>query len=408
MNGRIFLIACLSLPAVAAWAQQEQGAFGITFSGFVKTDVMYDSRQTVAAREGHFLLYPAPVVNDKANTDINAKANFNILSIQTRLTGKISGPDALGVKTAGVIEGEFFGTSDADVSGFRIRHAFVKLDWPSASLLIGQFWHPMFVVEMFPGVISFNTGAPFQAFSRNPQIRFSVSSGPLKFIAAALAQRDFASNGPTGVSTSYMRNAAVPGLHAQVQYVDGPALAGIGFDYKQLVPRLATTKNIATDATVGSTAILGYGRVTIDPVTVKAEVTYGGNLADLLMLGGYAVASIDTATGVERYAALKSFSVWGEIASGKELELALFAAYARTLGAAEKLAGPFYGRATDVDNLLRIAPRVAWNTGKLRLAAEVEYTSAAYGTPNGANNGRVENTRTAANLRVLAAVFYFF
>ena len=78
------------------------------------------------------------------------------------------------------IEGEFFGTSDADVSGFRVRHAFLKLDWQSSSLLIGQFWHPMFVVEMFPGVVSFNTGAPFQPFARNPQIRFTHSFGDVK------------------------------------------------------------------------------------------------------------------------------------------------------------------------------------------------------------------------------------
>lgn len=408
MNLRLCIIACCILAAPVADAQQEKSAFGIVFSGYVKTDVVYDSRQTVSAREGHFLLYPSPVVSDNADTDINAKANFNILSIQTRLMGKISGPDALGAKTSGTIEGEFFGTSDADVSGFRIRHAFVKLDWTNASLLVGQYWHPMFVTEMFPGVVSFNTGAPFQAFSRNPQIRFSVSSGSVRFIAAALAQRDFPSNGPAGFSTSYMRNAGVPGLHAQMQYVGGTAVAGLGFDYKRLVPRLVTTKNRAADAALGSTALLGYGKVTVEPVTIKAEATYGGNLADLMMLGGYAVATIDTATGVEQYTALRSFSVWAEIAGGKEVELGLFAGYAKTLGAAETLAGPSFGRATDIDNILRIAPRVVWNTGTVRLAAELEYTAAAYGTPKGTNKGKVENTKTAANLRGLAAVYYFF
>jgi hypothetical protein len=266
----------------------------------------------------------------------------------------------------------------------------------------------MFVVEVFPGVVSFNAGAPFQPFSRNPQIRFSITSGPLKFTAVALAQRDFPSNGPAGFSTSYIRNAGVPGLHAQVQYADGQAVAGIGADYKRLVPRLATTKNLATGSAISSTAIMGYGKLAIGPVTLKAEATYGGNLADLMMLGGYAVASVDTATGVERYAALRSFSLWGEIAGGKEVELGLFAGYAKNLGSPENLAGSFYGRATDMDNLLRIAPRVVWNTGTLRLATELEYTTAAYGTANRANLGKVENTRSATNMRILAAVYYFF
>jgi len=35
---------------------QDQPKFGIDFSGFVKTDLIWDSRQTVAIREGHFLL----------------------------------------------------------------------------------------------------------------------------------------------------------------------------------------------------------------------------------------------------------------------------------------------------------------------------------------------------------------
>jgi hypothetical protein len=103
--------------------------FGISFSGFVKTDIIYDSRQTVNLREGHFLLYPANRNLDLNGADINAKSSFNILSIQTRLTAKLKGPDAFSAKTSGVIESEFFGTSDADLNGLRLRHAFVKFDW---------------------------------------------------------------------------------------------------------------------------------------------------------------------------------------------------------------------------------------------------------------------------------------
>jgi hypothetical protein len=193
----VLLVICL-LAIATACAQPD---FGITFSGFVKTDLMYDTRQTVALREGHFLLYPAPAAYDTAGRDINAESNFNILSIQSRVAGKITAPDAFGAKISGLLEGEFFGTSDGDVSGFRLRHAFVKMDWEKSSLLVGQFWHPMFVVEMFPGVVSFNTGVPFQPFSRNPQVRFTHTMGPVKLIAAAMAQRDFQSNGPAGYST---------------------------------------------------------------------------------------------------------------------------------------------------------------------------------------------------------------
>ncbi len=101
----LFIILLFSIISIA----QEQPKFGITFNGFVKTDVIWDSRQTVNIREGHFLLYPANELLDKNGDDINATANFNILSIQTRLRGNITGPDAFGAKTSGAIEGEFFG-----------------------------------------------------------------------------------------------------------------------------------------------------------------------------------------------------------------------------------------------------------------------------------------------------------
>jgi len=173
---KIILITCSIIFFVTQTKAQDKPSFGISFSGFVKSDIIYDSRQTVALREGHFLLYPAPESLDKNNDDINAKSNFNILSIQTCLTSKITAPDAFGAKTSGQFEGEFFGNTDGDINGFRLRHAFVKLDWTNLSLLVGQTWHPMFITEMFPAVVSFNTGAPFQPFSRNPQIRLTYSS----------------------------------------------------------------------------------------------------------------------------------------------------------------------------------------------------------------------------------------
>ena len=92
------------------------------------------------------------------------------------------------------------------------------MDWDNISLLVGQTWHPMFVTDIVPGTVSFNTGAPFNPFSRNPQIRFTYSYDKLKFMVAALTQRDFQSNGPGGFSSSYLRNSVLPNLHGQVQF----------------------------------------------------------------------------------------------------------------------------------------------------------------------------------------------
>ncbi|MCB1128629.1 MAG: hypothetical protein KDM81_19185, partial [Verrucomicrobiae bacterium] len=169
MKRTILTLIVAALAIGTAWADDD--GFGVKWSGFVKSDHFFDSRQTVTAREGHFLLYPAPEMLDADENDINAAPNFNQLAVQTRLKATITAPDAFGAKVSGAIEGAFFGHSNPDINGFRLRHAFVKMTWDKTTLFAGQYWHPLFVIECFPGVVSFNTGVPFQPFSRNPQLR---------------------------------------------------------------------------------------------------------------------------------------------------------------------------------------------------------------------------------------------
>jgi hypothetical protein len=390
------------------FSQTEKQSFGISFSGFVKTDIFYDTRQSVIIREGHFLLYPQNENQDANGNDINDKSSFNILSIQTRLNGKITGPDAIGAKTSGVIEGEFFGHSDADINGFRLRHAFVKLDWDKTSLQVGQTWHPLFIAEMFPGVVSFNTGSPFQPFSRNPQIRFTHSFDKFKIIAVTASQRDFTSNGPNGFTSTYLRNSVVPNIHAQVQYSGDDFFGGAGIDYKKITPRLVTTNNIKTDNSVSSLAFTGFVKIYVEPVIFKFQGVYGGNLADQIMLGGYAVKSLDTLTGIEDYTVINCLSVWGEISVGKDIEYAVFAGYTKSLGADDNIVGAYYGRGTNIENVFRVSPRVQFNFNKLRISTELEYTSAGYGTPDNLNKGKIENVTDFTNLRILGAIYLFF
>ncbi len=405
---KYLIILFFSAASAFLYPQESKSEFGFSLSGFLKTDIFFDSRQTVSAREGHFLLYPSPESFDVNNVDINDKANFNILSIQSRLTGKITAPDAFGAKTSGLLEGEFFGTADSDINGFRLRHAFVKLDWEKVSLLVGQTWHPMFVTELVPGTVSFNTGAPFNPFSRNPQVRLTASFNKFKFIAAALTQRDFQSNGPAGFSSTYLRNAVIPNLHGQIQFTSDGHLIGIAVDYKTLMPRLVTTKNVSTDETISSFAATAFLKFNLEPVTIKAQGTYGGNLADLMMLGGYAIKSIDTTNGIEQYTDLKSLSGWIDLSTGKKIEFGLFAGYSKSLGAADNIAGSYFGRGTDIDNLLRISPRIQFNSEKTRISTELEYTSAGYGKPDNTDKGKIKDIKSITNIRLLVAFYYFF
>ena len=395
------------LSAIIGFAQNTtENTPEIKISGFVKSDFFFDSRQVATFREGHFLLYPLNELLDVNGEDINAKASFNALSIQSRVTAKLFGPEVLGAKSGGLIEGEFFGTSDADVNGFRLRHAYVTLNWENTGLLFGQTWHPMFVTDVFPQVVSFNTGSPFQPFSRNPQIRLTQSFDKFNLIAALLTQRDVTSNGPAGFSSSYLRNNLIPSAHLQLQYKSESFVTGAGVDYKSLTPRISTTKNYKTNETVSGLSGLLYAKYVFSGFTWMVEGVYGQNLTDLLMLGGYAVSAIDTATGYEEYTPLNVYSVWTDLSYGKDIQPGIFIGYTRNLGADNKIVGSYSTRVSNIDKIFRITPRVIFNFSKVRFAVETEFTSTSYGKTD--EFGKVNDTKDVLNIRGLMAVYYFF
>jgi hypothetical protein len=399
--------------------------FGISFSGFVKTDIFFDSRQTVNARDGHFLLFPENEKPDADGNDINAKSSYNFLSIQTRLAGSITGPDALGAKTAGYIEGEFFGNINPNINSFRLRHAWVKLTWKKAELLAGQWWHPMFVPECSPATISFNTGAPFVVFSRNPQMKFTRSFGKLKIGVTLLSQVDFMSDGPDGPNTKYLRNSVIPESNLTIQYgtksesKGSEFLIGAGINYQMLTPRLYTTATLITPSdtviasyktseTVSALAFNLFAKVKLKPLTIKVGGEYGQNNNAYTMMGGFAVKSVtNSSKNTVDYINLPSFAAWAEVhTNGAKWQPGLFMAYGKTLGAGEAIKGPSYTRGGNIDYAYRVSPRLIFNVHKLRLAAEVEYTAAAYGKTNG--QGSVSDLKEIGNIRLLIGVYYFF
>jgi hypothetical protein len=415
-----YLIVAVTLLCTASiFAQEEEKPkFGIKFSGFVKTDFFWDSRQTVNARECHFLLWPEPVIEDPNGNDLNGKSSFNFLSLQSRLSINISGPDAFGAKTTGLIEGDFFAQANENVNLFRLRHAFVRLNWEHLEILAGQYWNPLFVTGSFPGTVSFNTGTPLQSFSRNPQLRATFKTGGLSFIGAVASQRDYSTVGEFGMDSEYLRNSAVPDMHLQVHFgMDNESemnlLAGAGIAYKTIVPRLTSIvpgEVYAVNEKVGGITLMAFSKLEVGPVTAKLQARYGENISDLLGISGFGVTGItDLTTGERTYTPLRSMTFWGEIHTNGNPQAGVFGGFTRNMGSKEEILSSnlVYGLATDIRSLYRIAPRVIYNAGKVRLALEIEYTSAAYG--DNFNEYYIpDETTKADNLRVLAAVYYFF
>lgn len=410
---RRILITAIVLFLTTITFAQEKAKFGIKFTGFVKTDIYYDSRQTVSVREGQFNLYPMMESLDAYGKDINGKDNFNMVSIQTRLKGAISGPDAFGAKTSALIEGAFFGHTAADINGFRLRHAYAKLTWENTELLVGQTWHAMFITECFPGTVSFNTGVPFQPFSRNPQIRLTQKVENFKFVFSAMTQRDFSSTGPAGGGSTYLRNSTFPELNFTIKYHKKNSngnefLIGAGADYLSLTPRIETPVGYATDESVNSISLMAFIKVKSNNITWKLESILGQNTTHLLMLGGYAESEIiDPLTLDYKYTPIKTLSIWTELhTNGKAFQAGIFAGYTKNNGFDKTLENSIYSRGANIDYAYRVAPRLIFNSGKMRFAGEIEYTVAAYGDVQ--QNLKVTNSDTVGNLRFLLGVYYFF
>jgi hypothetical protein len=386
--------------------KKQESEYSFKLKGFVKSDYWYDSRSVIAAREDLFLLFPRNELYDVNGFDIYGDPSFNFSAITSRIAGVIKGPDAFNAKTSGLIEADFSGVTNADINGFRLRHAYLKLEWPKIDLLMGQWWHPMFAIDAVPTVISLNTGAPFQPFIRNPQISITYKSGKLQTLFAAVAQRDNSSDGPSGASPEYIRNSAIPNLHLQFIYKTGNTTYGIAGDYKILRPRLVTDSLHKTAETIGTYAVMGYFRYQQNLLDIKTKAIYGQNLSEHLVMGGYAEHNIDPVTGHVEYSPLNNLMLWGNIVYGKKVQTGLFAGYAHNFGSHETIAGKYYGRGHDIAYVYRVAPHLSFISGKVQLSTELEYTVAAYGTPN--NYGIVENTKEIGNFRLIFTAFYFF
>lgn len=418
MKRNLLIVICLFFAMAMQSQDASENKIKTKFSGFIKSDYFWDSRQTISAREGHFLLFPAPVKEDPDGVDINGDPNFNFLSIQSRVRMDVTGFKALNADVSGKLEADFFGQLNPNINLLRLRLAYINIRWAKTELRFGQDWIPMFITDCYPGTVSFNTGTPIQPFGRAPQVKLTHFMGKFKLIAALVAQRDMANRGPIGATSTYLRNSTSPEFSLQVHYktqnkdAGTMFVAGLGVAYKDIRPRLETDSGYVAKATVGGLNAIAFMKYKAKKFTVKLEGVYGENIDNNLSIGGYVVSQYeDIAKQTVKYSPIQTMSFWTDIhTNGKKWQFGVFAGYTQNMGALEDMAdnaAPVYGLATNIADLYRVSPRVMYNMNKLRFALEFEYTAANYGASREANGKPIDLTK-ADNLRSLFSVYYFF
>lgn len=405
----LFLLGLLPLAGMA----QNTDELKVKLSGFVSAEAIFDSRKTVNARDGEVLLYPAAKSYDIDGEDLNDRSELFMTTIHSRLNVGVTGFNAFGAKGSATIQGDFVGTANNQSGLFRLRHAFVKLNWEKDELLVGKFWHPMFVTSCFPKVQHWGGGLPFNVLGRAPQFRYTRKLDKGYVFIAALSELDFKSPGPDGASAKYVQQASIPELSGQIKYdVAKGFTLGATAGYKFLKPMVENPLGRKTDELLTSYQMNAWMTVKSDKVVWNLHGIYGQNMYNFVMLGGYGVKNVKS-NGDYEYTNIKTSSIWSDIYTTQgSTRYGFFAGYTKNLGADDNLAMSgsdfvgLYSRGSNIDNVFQFGPRVEWHSGKFMIGTQALYTAAAYGTTQ--DNGKVTDSDYVGSARFMVHLMYAF
>ncbi|SHF98491.1 DcaP family trimeric outer membrane transporter [Chryseobacterium vrystaatense] len=391
----------------------------VNFYGFIRNDIFYDTRQNIGAGENIVPLYPRDRLLDVNGKDVNNASKFHMLSVISRVGINVKGPDVLHAKTAGILEAEFFGSTEAGINELRLRHAYITLDWEKTQLGIGQYWHPLVILDCLPNVVNYSTGSPIFALNRNPQIRLTQKiTDRLKVIAAINSQRDFTPN------TSPYRDSGMPSSHLQFQYKSPKFVAGIAGQYEVLRPQLSSgTSPVVNNNRLKSFSTLAYARIITKPLMISASAMMAQNAASFVMLGGFVGYSVPGEADLFRTMNTRSAWIDFQQLTNKKVTFGFFAGIVKNQGTNDPIDGraaASYGVTSSwgavsatqggrsVDHLWRMVPRVDWSlSNAIKLRFEIEKTVAVWGDAQNTGRG-IGNEFTAKNNRFHLATFFMF
>lgn len=409
------LVLWVAFAAVAFGAQAQKKNFSYKFYGQVRTDLFYNSRSNSETVDGLFYMYPKDVAPDARGEDLNAKPDGNFYTLYSRLGVDVAGPMLGKAKTFAKLEVDFRG-SGTTYSLVRIRHAYFNFDWGKSALRVGQYWHPLYG-DVAPEILNLNMGAPYQPFSRAPQVRYRYTSKHFVFTAAAVWQMQYLSVGPasnkagetsTAKSQTYIKNSCVPEFYAGMDYKNPNLLVGAGVHVSSVTPRVQSeTSGGVYKVSERVTGVSGEAHLkyTRDRLMIAAKSVLSTNLTQTSTVGGYGVKSVDPQTGEQEYAPLRVSHTWVNVMYGKTFRGGVFAGYLKNLGASDEVAN-LIGTGTDLDQLNTLGAELTYNRPNWKFGVEYTWTGAWYGDNNA--KGRVVDTHLVKNNRVVFTALFQF
>lgn len=257
-------------------------------------------------------------------------------------------------------------------------------------------------------MLNLSTGAPFNAFSRAPQVRYRYQSNGWQLTGSALWQLQYLSAGPAGKSESYIKNSGIPELHVGVDYRQGAFQWGAGALLLSLTPRTQNTidgKVYKLNERITTLSFEAHALYKNKDWKVAAKSTLGSNMTHTSMLGGYGVTSIDSHNGEQQYTPFRVSTTWLNIVHGSRWKEGLFIGYLKNLGTAKEIINQ-YGVGLDVGQLAAANAQISYNLPHWKLGIEYNPTIAWYGSAD--NQGKIHDTHSVVNHRILWAMLYMF
>lgn len=414
MKKKYLLLAALVGMSAGAMAQKK--GFSYKFYGQVRADLFYNTRTNSETVDGLFYMYPLDKLPDADGNDLNDQGNGNLYALYSRVGVDVAGPMLGKARTSAKVEVDFRG-SGTSYSLFRLRHAYFNLDWGTSALLVGQTWHPLYG-DVAPEILNLNMGAPFQPFSRAPQVRYRFTRKHFQLTASAIWQSQYLSVGPasdkageasTSKSQNFIKNSCVPEFYVGMDYRRPELIAGAGVHVSSIRPRTKSVVGSDTykvDERVTGVSAEAHLKYTHERFLLSVKSVLGTNLTQTSTVGGYGITSVDPRTGEQTYTPLRTSATWLNVAYGKTWRPALFFGYLKNLGASTEVSDVL-GTGTNLDQLLNATAELTYNRGNWKLGAEYSLCNAWYGDEFSAK-AKALSSHTVMNHRVVMTAIYQF
>lgn len=408
MKKSFITLAAVALlaPAAVAFASEPASEPAKTekpahfkFYGFIRNYFAFDSRESKAGTKDLFYYLPLDESLNANGTDINANPSFRFLAITSRLGLDVKDYQIGKTKVGAKVETDFY-CMNGNVAVLRLRQAYATLGWDnlgndgtqSTSLKIGQAWHPMAADQ--PYVIDLETGTPFNAFSRTPQVMVDHNfSKNFALTAGVLWQMQYLSTGPKGASDTYIKYSCTPEFYAGLTMKTNHGfLARVGADVLSIKPRVRNSEGEKVSDRITTVNPYVYAKYDSRDFSINAKVIYASAGEHFNMLSGYGVTKVE-ADGSWDYAPLHSAASFLSVKYGRKVQVQGMIGYMKNLGTSKALyedaAHPGYTSTSNVyisgngfhnlNQLIRVTPTVVYNLGKLSFALEYDITAAQYG-----------------------------